>query len=104
MNPINPLSPMNNTNQTNQQSFGDREMMNDILSSQKHLTDTYNSFANECSSPAVLSELMNILNEEHQMQHEVFDEMQQRGWYQTEPAPQQKIDQCKQKFSTQQSS
>ncbi len=87
-----------------QQSFGDQEMMNDVLSSQKLLTGNYNNFANECASPALLSEMMNILNEEHQIQHQVFDEMQKRGWYQTEPAQQQKVDQCKQQYATQQSS
>lgn len=87
-----------------QQSFGDQEMMNDVLSSQKLLTGNYNNFANECASPALLSEMMNILNEEHQIQHQVFDEMQKRGWYQTEPAQQQKVDQCKQQYATQQAS
>ena len=58
-----------------QKPFGDREMMEDVLSSQKFVTEGYNTFANECASPAVMSELMNILNEEHQIQHEVFDEM-----------------------------
>ncbi len=86
------------------QSFGDQEMMNDVLSSQKLLTGNYNNFANECASPALLSEMMNILNEEHQIQHQVFDEMQKRGWYQTEPAQQQKVDQCKQQYASQQSS
>lgn len=82
-----------------QKPFGDREMMEDVLSSQKFVTEGYNTFANECASPAVMSELMNILNEEHQIQHEVFDEMVKRGWYQTESAPQKKIDQCKQQYS-----
>ena len=82
-----------------QKLFGDREMMEDVLSSQKFVTEGYNTFANECASPAVMSELMNILNEEHQIQHEVFDEMVKRGWYQTEPAPQKKIDLCKQQHA-----
>ena len=83
----------------NQQNpFGDREMMEDVLSSQKFATERYNICANECSSAAVMSELMNILNEEHQMQYEVFAEMQKRGWYSTEPATQLKIYQCRQKF------
>ena len=82
-----------------QKLFGDREMMEDVLSSQKFVTEGYNTFANECASPAVMSELMNILNEEHQIQHEVFDEMVKRGWYQNEPAPQKKIDQCKQQHA-----
>ncbi len=110
----NPMSQMNSSGSQmgssgsqmgssgSQQSFGDQEMMNDVLSSQKLLTGNYNNFANECASPALLSEMMNILNEEHQIQHQVFDEMQKRGWYQTEPAQQQKVDQCKQQYATQQ--
>lgn len=80
-------------------SFSDQEMMTDALSSQKFITDTYNVFANECASPAVKSEFINILNEEHQIQHEVFSEMQKRGWYQVQQAQQEQINQAKQKYS-----
>lgn len=80
-------------------SFSDQEMMTDALSSQKFITDTYNIFANECASPAVKSEFINILNEEHQIQHEVFSEMQKRGWYQVQQAQQEQINQAKQKYS-----
>ena len=82
-----------------QKPFGDREMMEDVLSSQKFVTEGYNTFANECASPAVMSELMNILNEEHQIQHEVFTELQKRGWYPTQEAPAEKVQQAKLKFS-----
>ncbi len=83
-----------------QNQFGDREMMEDALSSQKFVTEGYNTFANECSSPSVMSEMLNILNEEHMIQHELFDAMQKHGWYATEPAQQQKIEQCKQQFAS----
>ncbi|NLJ30350.1 MAG: spore coat protein [Clostridiales bacterium] len=76
----------------------EKEVFNDVLSSQKFITDTYNTFANECVTPNVRSEFMRILNEEHQIQSEVFDEMQKRGWYQTPAAEQQKIQQAKQKY------
>ncbi len=79
-------------------NFGDKEMLTDALSSQKFITDGYNSFANECATPSVRTELMNILNEEHQIQQEIFMEMQKRGWYQTEQADQNKISQAKQKY------
>ena len=39
-----------------------------------------------------------LLGEEHQIQHDLFVEMQKRGWYQTEPADQAKISQAKGKF------
>lgn len=85
-------------NQMNKQAMTEQDMMTDALSSQKFMTENYNLFANECSSPAIKSELMNILNEEHQIQHEVFSELQKRGWYQVEAADQNKINQAKQKY------
>lgn len=85
-----------NTNQ-----FGDREMMEDALSSQKFITEGYNTFANECASPALKTDFMNILNEEHQIQHELFLEMQKRGWYLVEAADQNKVQQEKQKYMAQ---
>ena len=79
--------------------FSDREMMNDVLSSQKFITSGYNTTANEAGEPAVKNVIMTILDEEHKIQHEVFSEMQNRGWYQTEAAPQNKVQETKDKFS-----
>ena len=76
--------------------FTPKEVMNDVLNTQKHLTDTYNTFANECASPQLKDAFVNILSDEHQMQHQVFTDMQQRGWYQVEPADQTKVCQAKQ--------
>lgn len=90
-----------NSNQPSQ-GFCDRDMLTDVLSSQKFITDGYNTFANECATPAVKTDFMNILKEEHQIQSDVFTEMQNRGWYPTECADQNKVQQAKQKFSSQQ--
>jgi spore coat protein CotF len=76
----------------------DKELLNDVLASQKFITGNYNSFANECATPNVRDEFMRILNEEHQIQADVFDVMKKRGWYPTPSAEQQKIQQAKQKF------
>lgn len=76
----------------------EKEVFNDVLSSQKFITETYNTFTNECVTPNIRNEFMRILNEEHQIQAEVFDEMQKRGWYQTPAADQQKIQQAKTKY------
>lgn len=78
----------------------DKDMMYDVLSSQKFITDTYNTFTNECASAGTRDEFMKILQEEHQIQAEVFDTMKQRGWYQTPAAEQQKIQQAKQKYES----
>lgn len=80
-------------------SFGDREIMDDVLASQKQMTADYNTAANECASSALQSEFMTLLGEEHQIQMEIFQEMQKRGWYPTEQAPQQKIEKAREQFT-----
>ena len=85
--------------QNNQQScLSDEEIMNDILSSQKHITGVYNTFSNECTHQALRNDFLNILREEHNIQVDVFTEMQKRGWYAQPEAQQQMIDQTKTKF------
>lgn len=85
------------------QQFCEKDMMLDLLASEKHVTGGYNNYANECATPAVKAEFLNLLKDTHQMQHDIFCEMQKRGWYPTEAADQNKINQAKQKYSTSQS-
>lgn len=79
-------------------SFNDREIMDDILASQKHMTDVYNTFSNECTNQKLQSDMLNILKEEHTIQFSVFSEMQKRGWYSPGAAEMQKINDAKTKF------
>ena len=76
----------------------DKELLGDVLSTQKWLTSTYSTYANECATPNLRNDMLNILKEEHEIQADLFTEMHNRGWYQTQPAEQQKIEQTKQKF------
>ena len=61
-------------------NFGDREIMEDVLASQRQMTAEYNAAANQCASSALQSEFMTLLGEEQQIQMELFQEMQKRGW------------------------
>ena len=79
-------------------TFNDREIMDDILTSQKHITDVYNTFSNECTNQKLQSDMLNILKEEHTIQFSVFGEMQKRGWYSPCAAEVQKINETKTKF------
>ena len=79
--------------------YDDRARLTDALASQKFVTECYNTWCNECSNASVRSELMNILNEEHQLQYEIFEEMRKRGWYQVQPAEPQKIHEAKTRFT-----
>jgi len=80
----------------------DQEIMTDVLTSQKHETGMYNTMANECVTPGIRDEMLNILREEHQIQADVFNEIQKRGWYQTKPADQQQLTQTRTKFQNMQ--
>ena len=79
-------------------SFTDREIMDDILSSQKHITDVYNTFLNECTNQQLQTDMLNILKEEHAIQFSVFSEMQKRGWYSPAAAQAQMINETKTKL------
>lgn len=79
-------------------AFGDKEILRDLLSSQKEVTGSYNIAAGECAAVGLQNEFLTLLGEEHQIQHELFTEMSKRGWYPTQPAEQQKITQAKEQF------
>ena len=79
-------------------NFTDREIMDDILSSQKHISEGYNTFSNECVNQQLQSDMLNILKEEHNIQFTVFNEMQKRGWYNPDAAQAQMINDIKTKF------
>ena len=80
--------------------MGDKERMQDALTSQKYITGEYNTSVNEAATPEVKNTLLNILSEEHRMQSEVWTEMNQRGWYKTEPAEDAKLAQEKAKHAS----
>ena len=86
-------------NNTQSGQLQDKELMMDVLGSQKLMTGNYSTFANECATKCIRDDMLNILRDEHEIQAEIFGEMSSRGWYPTQPAEQQKIDQAKQKFS-----
>ena len=80
-------------------TLGDKEILNDFVAGQKQITASYNTFAGECVNPQLRSTFLNILDEEHRIQADLFDDMTAKGWYQVEQADRQKIDQTRQKLS-----
>ena len=76
----------------------DKDMLTDALATQKFIAGNYNQYAGECSTKRAKDKLMDILKEEHEIQFEIFEAMQKNGWYETTPAPQEKIKLAAQKF------
>ncbi len=92
---------MKNPEQT-AQLMAEKEILSDFLLSQKLISANYNTFAGECTNQQLRTEFLNILKEEHDIQSNIFTDLQSNGWYKTEPAEQQKIQQAKQKFTSMQ--
>ncbi|MCD7982461.1 MAG: spore coat protein [Clostridiales bacterium] len=81
------------------QGFTDKEILSDGLSTQKATTEKFNNFANECVHDQVRTTMLQILEQEHSIQKDVFNMMHARGFYETPAAESKKINEAKQKFS-----
>lgn len=76
----------------------DMAMSKDVLMAQKQIVQNYNHYATECKNDSVRSVFLNLLDEEHTIQNDIFKEMNKRGWYAVEDAKAEKIEQVKCKY------
>lgn len=79
--------------------YTEKEILGDALSSQKATTALFNTSANECVHEDVRQTILNILNEEHEIQQDVFNMMHAEGYYPTPDADEKKVQQLKQQYS-----
>lgn len=66
--------------------LNDKQILNDMLMTEKYIGDTYETAIMECSNLQVREALQHIQREEQEHARRVFEAMQQRGWYKTTPA------------------
>ncbi len=92
----NPKSP--NEPQAKGPNLNDRDRINDLLSTEKYLTDNLNVFAREASHRALHNDVMRALIETHQNTRDIFNLMFQKGWYTLEGEEPQKIADTHRKF------
>ena len=79
-------------------TFGDQQIAGDVLTSQKFAIGLYNQFAMEARKPNLHEDFIDILNQEHAMQSEIFKLMEEKQWYPIEMAKSEKIEQAKKCF------
>ncbi len=79
--------------------YTEKEIYQDALTAQKTATSEMNMAANECVHEEVRKTMMHILNQEHDIQKAVFDDMHAAGYYPTPAAEEKKVQDTKQKFS-----
>ena len=78
--------------------MNDKEIMEGILMTTKGVCDLYMHGAIESSTPNVKQAFSTALDDSLCMQGKVYKEMSDHGWYATEQAQPQRIQQVKQKF------
>lgn len=81
-----------------QEIYTEKEILGDALSTQKATTELFNKASNECVHEDVRETLLDILEEEHEIQQDVFVMMHDRGLYPTPVAEEKKVEQLKQQF------
>lgn len=79
----------------------DRDLMEKELLNVKNACDLYMHGAIESTTAEAHCAFKEALNTSLDIQNKIYNLMAERGWYQTEPAEQNKINQVKQKFQNQ---
>lgn len=81
--------------------MNDKEIMEGILLTTKGVCDLYLHGSIESATPKVHDAFSTALNDAICMQKELYSSMQSRGWYPTEQAQAQSIQQVRQKYAAQ---
>lgn len=74
----------------------EKDLMNDLLYSEKEICKILNTAITETSTPAVHQEVKDVLDCSLDMQHKLFKALESKGWYPLEQAEQNKIMESKQ--------
>lgn len=75
--------------------MNDKEMMQDLLTSEKQVISSYSTGITESSCMNLRNTLVNNFKNAQEIQYKVFDTMKQKGWYQTKDAPTNEVQQLK---------
>lgn len=80
--------------------MNDRDLMENILLLEKGVCDLFMHGAIESSSNDVQRAFSSSLNSSLNMQSQIYDKMEARGWYSADNADQNKLNSLKMKFSS----
>ena len=60
--------------------MNDQERMTDFICSEKKMSANYDTYASECVNLSLRDDFLNILNQGHQTQSDLFRMAQSKGW------------------------
>lgn len=81
--------------------MNDQERITDMILSEKKMSANCDSFASECVDTKLRDEYVKMFTQSHATQTALFQTAQSKGWYKVDPAPQSKISETYNKFSSQ---
>ncbi|HEX3014914.1 MAG TPA: spore coat protein [Desulfobacteria bacterium] len=85
--------------QQSQTRMSEQEIINDLITSEKQTTSSYNTFVSETDCPNLRQTLMSIQQDEQRIHEDLFNAMSQRGWYSVPRAQDQAVQSAKSKFN-----
>lgn len=83
--------------------FSDQDVLQLALNETKMMASSLNTYILEASDDQLRRDYMTVLGDVYSQQKQLFDMMQQKGYYNVQNATPQAINQVKNKFSGQQS-
>ncbi len=81
--------------------ISDRDIMQVCLNESKHLANSLNTYIQEATNEQLRRDYMSVLGEIYSQEKQIFDYMQQKGYYNVKNATPQDISQAQSKFSGQ---
>ncbi len=82
--------------------FNDRDALQLALNETKHMAESLNTYILESTNDQLRRDYMTVLGDVYSQQKQLFDMMQQKGYYNVKNANPQDISQAQSKFSSQQ--
>ncbi|MBP2645240.1 MAG: Coat domain protein [Firmicutes bacterium] len=82
-------------------SFQDRDILQVCLNEAKHMASSVNTYIQEANDEQLRRDYMTILGDLYSQQKQLFEYMQQKGFYSVKNANAQDIQQVKSKFTSQ---
>lgn len=81
--------------------FADRDILQLVLNESKHTAESINSYILEAGDEQLRRDYMTVLGDVYSQQKQIFDVMQQKGYYDVENASAQQMAKAQSKFSGQ---
>lgn len=76
-------------------NLSDKDILHDLLATEKQVCSSYTVGITESSCQNLRNTLVNNLKSAQDIQYKIFDTMRQKGWYQIQDAPDNEVQQLK---------